>query len=268
MPTDVLADTRLAFDSVAETYDEANARNPVLCEMRARTVEAITKHVEPGSTLLDLGCGPGPDAELLARKGYRLVAIDWSLEMVRKARQRMRDAGLADRVRVLHLGIHELHALDGPLFDGAYSNFGPLNCVPDLDAAAALIAARLRPGGVLVASVIGRRCPWELALYAMRGNMRRARVRFAREAVPVPLNGGTVWTHYYTPQEFERVFRAHGFSPLALRSMGLFLPPPYLQGFAERHPRAIDLLTRVEERLASAPLLRQWGDHFLSVMRT
>ena len=74
---DALAETRRAFDGVAGTYREENDGNPVIREMRRRTIEAVTSRLPPGSRLLDLGCGPGPDAEHLGRLGYEVLAIDW-----------------------------------------------------------------------------------------------------------------------------------------------------------------------------------------------
>ena len=168
----------------------------------------------------------GGDSAALAKAGYRVTAIDWSPNMVEQARARMASAGVSDRVTVQHLGIHQLERLPSDVFDAAYSNFGPLNCVPDLSAAARQIAARLKPGGVLIASVIGRVCPWELVLYATRGDWDRARIRFAADSVRVPLNGQTVWTRYYRPAEFEQFFVAAGFTRLSLRALGLCAPPP------------------------------------------
>src|SRR6185295_10811791 len=153
--------------------------------------------------------------------------------------------------------IQEIDRLGSATFDGALSNLGPLNCVPDLDRAARLIADRLRPGGVLVASVIGRVCPWELALYLSRGDWTRAFVRFVRDPVAVPLEGGTVWTRYYTPAAFERAFLNAGFGRIALRSLALFVPPPYMESFAGRHPVLIDRLRRMEDVAGSWPGLRE-----------
>ncbi len=264
---DALVETRRAFDTVAETYHDENQRNPVIRGMRRRTIDAITSRLAPGSRLLDLGCGPGPDAERLGRLGYQVLAIDWSPEMAEEASRRIRASGLERKVEVRNLGIHELDRLEGRTFDGAYSDLGPLNCVPDLAAAARRIAERLNPGGILAASIIGRVCPWEMALYGLRGDWRRLRVRFARDFVPVPFYGRTVWTRYYTPAEVERTFAEAGFERVALRSLGLLVPPPYLEGFAARHPGFLRVLEKLEDRVASVPLLRQWGDHFLIVLR-
>jgi SAM-dependent methyltransferase len=262
-----LLETQQAFDSVAASYDRSNTENSILCAMRERVLAEVSRRVASRGHILDLGCGPGADDERLARAGYRVTAIDWSPHMVEEARARIAAAGLSGQVRLQHLGIHQLDRLPIGVFDAAYSNFGPLNCVLDLSAAATEIAARLRPGGLLIASVIGRICPWELALYIVRGNWGRARVRFAAEPVGVPLNGQTVWTRYYMPAEFERPFAAAGLVRVSLRGLGLFAPPPYLNGFAERHARFTQMLHRVDDFAGGWPGLRSWGDHFLIVLR-
>ncbi len=262
-----LLDTQRAFDGVASAYDRSNADNPTLCGMRRRTLAAVAAHVPAGGRIIDLGCGPGADDEALARAGYRVTAIDWSSAMVEETRKRIARAGLQDRVDVHHLGIHQLDRLPPSSFDAACSNFGPLNCVPSLADAARLIGDRVRPDGVLVASVIGRICPWELALYGWRGNWARMRVRFARQPVAVPLDGRTVWTSYYTPREFERTFVAAGFTRVSLRALGLFVPPPYMDRFAARHTSLVARLQRLEDRVGGWPGLRAWGDHFLMVLR-
>src|SRR3954462_14056982 len=155
-----LLQTQQAFEEVAARYDRSNAQNRTLCAMRERAWRAVDRFVPAGSHVLDLGCGPGSDAVHLARGGYRVTAVDWSRAMVAEAQQQVSKAGLADRVQVRHVGIHELDRLDAdansPRFDAAYSNFGPFNCIDDLAAAARLVSDRIRPGGPLVASVIGR----------------------------------------------------------------------------------------------------------------
>lgn len=262
-----LGETQRAFDSVAPDYDRSNAENATLRAMRGRTIAAIREHAAPGSRIIDLGCGPGTDDETLARAGYSVTAIDWSPVMVEETRKRIARAALQERVDVHHVGIHELDRLPPARYDVACSNFGPLNCVPSLPDAARLIGDRLGPGGVLVASVIGRICPWEIALYALRGRWARLRVRFARGPVGVPLNGRTVWTSYYTPAEFERVFAAAGFSRVSLRALGLFVPPPYMDAFVTRHPALVSRLQWLDDRAGSWPVLRGLGDHFLIVLR-
>ena len=258
--------------SARYTYGDSDVATERLClvaEVFEPTTRAFLRRAELENPrlALDLGCGPGCDDEELGRAGYYVTAIDWSPAMVDEARRRIRLAELEDRVEVHHLGIHELDRLPPALFEAACSNFGPLNCVPSLPDAARLIGERLRPGGVLIASVIGRVCPWEIALYVLRGDWTRLRIRFARDLVAVPLNGGTVWTRYYTPAAFAQTFAAAGFARVSLRALGLFVPPPYMQAFAGRHPSLMARLQSLEDRFGDSPGLRGWGDHFLMVLR-
>jgi ubiquinone/menaquinone biosynthesis C-methylase UbiE len=264
---DRLAETRRAFDHVASTYDRANQRNPILRAMRSRARRALERSVLPGARLLDLGSGPGTDLVPLARAGYDVTGIDWSPAMVDEARRRIDDAGVGARARVENLGIHQLSALAPVLFDAAYSNFGALNCVADLDLAAADVSARIRSRGVLVATVIGRVCPWEIGLYLSRGSWSRATIRFSRDAVAVPLEGRTVWTRYYSPSEFMQVFSKAGFTTIHVKALGCAAPPPYLEAFAERRPRLVASLHGIDDLIGSWPCIRACGDHFLIVMR-
>jgi len=266
--TPALLDTQRAFDGVAAGYDRSNSDNRLLQAMRARVHQTIATLVPAGSRLLDLGCGPGADAVALAGQGYRVTAIDWSPAMVAEARRRVLATEVDDLVEVRNVGIHELDRLgSAEPFDAAFSNFGPLNCIDDMTGAAQMIASCLKPGGLLIASVIGRVCPWEIALYVARGDFERAAIRFRSGSVAVPLDGRTVWTRYFYPTELTAIFAAAGMTPISCRALGLFTPPPYLQAFADRHPGAIAVLQTIEDRCAALPGFRSWGDHFLIVMR-
>lgn len=49
--------------------------------------DRFLKYLEPGSLILDLGCGPGRDSRYFLSKGFLVEAIDGSEEMVRIARE-------------------------------------------------------------------------------------------------------------------------------------------------------------------------------------
>jgi SAM-dependent methyltransferase len=262
-----LRDTRDAFDSVAADYDGPRGNNDSIQEMRGEMWRWLDATFSPGSHLIDLGCGTGLDAVHLAKLGHRVAATDWSPLMVQRTEARAAAQQVSDRVRAINLGAHELQRLpEAEAFDGIYSNLGPLNCVPDLGDVSRECARLLKPGGVIVFTVIGRYCPWEFVHYIRRGRWARATVRFARQVVPVGMNNHTIWTRYFSPREFYNAFQRH-FTLEHLRGLCVFAPPPYLTWLRDKHPGLHERLWRIDRRISGWPLIRAMGDHFLIVMR-
>lgn len=266
-PLTQLRDTQDAFDSVAADYDGPRGNNLLIQDMRDEMWRWLDQSFAPNSRLIDLGCGTGLDAVRMAGLGHRVTATDWSPQMVERTADRAQREGVADRLRVLAVGAHELPRIaGGGDFEGAYSNLGPLNCVPDLAEVSSGCARLLKPGGTLVFTVIGRVCPWEIVHYARKWRWPRLRLRFARNVVPVGMNKHTIWTRYYTPREFYRAFE-RDFALEHYRGLCVFAPPPYLNWVRDRYPRVYEWLWRLDRRTAGWPLLRSIGDHFLIVMR-
>ena len=260
-----LLETRLAFDSVADDYDGPRGNNALIQTIRRAMWKTVVETFTAGSRLCDLGCGTGLDAAYLAKRGFRVLALDWSPEMIHRTCALILEAGLQERITAKRLGIHELDALEDTPFDGMYSNLGAVNCVPDLAPVARACARHLRPGGRLIFSVIGRYCPWEIGYYLLTGHPARAFIRMRRGAVRVGLNGGAVWTRYYTPREFYLPFE-EAFELTQYRSLRLFSPPPYLIGIRNTTPRLFRALERLGERLGDRPVFRNAGDHFLIIL--
>ena len=89
--------------------------------------------------VLDLGCGPGRSAAMMAREGHDVIATDASAAMIRLAQAQ-------PGVRAHQATFHQLP--DGP-FDGIWANFSLLHATPtDLPAHISEIFEALRPGGV------------------------------------------------------------------------------------------------------------------------
>jgi ubiquinone/menaquinone biosynthesis C-methylase UbiE len=261
-----LRDTQDAFDSVAADYDGPRGNNELIQNMRAEMWRWLDATFVAGSRLIDLGCGTGLDAIRMAQRGYRITATDWSPKMIERTRDRAERERVTDAVETIAVGAHELHRIEGQgLFDGAYSDLGALNCVPELSEVSRQCARLLKEGGKLVFTVIGRICPWEIGHYLLRGDWTRAKVRFARGMVPVRLNKRIVWANYYTPRQLYHFFEPH-FSLTHYRGLCTFAPPPYLTWVSEGHRRWYEWLWRTDRRTAGWAVLRNLGDHFLIVM--
>jgi len=57
----------------------------------------VETYFTKGGELLNVGCGAGREASLLARRGLRVTACDWSPRMIAEARRRAREANLSMR---------------------------------------------------------------------------------------------------------------------------------------------------------------------------
>jgi len=146
----------------------------------------------------------------------------------------------------------------GEVFDGAFSDFGGLNCVADLRAVAEALALRLRPGAPVLLCMMGPFVPWEWAWYLGRGDLKRA----FRRLRP----GGVAWrgmtVRYPSIRSLRRAF-APEFRVLRTGAVGALLPPTYIKEWGERHPRLLAALARWERRLERMPPLPWLADHYL-----
>lgn len=128
------------FDRIAPRYDLLNDIISLGLDRWWRRSAARALHVEPGSRVLDLGCGTGKLGALLARRGCEVVGVDVSSEMLSRAR---RGSGSGGQRFVLASAFH----LPFPhaAFQGAASGF-VLRNLRDLPAAFAELARVLAPG--------------------------------------------------------------------------------------------------------------------------
>lgn len=100
---------------------------------------------QEGITLVDLGCGTGTFSVLLARRGYDVVGVDASEEMLAVAQQKADEAGVS--LRLYHQSITDV-VLDAPV-DGVLAMCDTFNYLTEdgaLTQALARVAELLRPG--------------------------------------------------------------------------------------------------------------------------
>jgi len=108
--------------------------------------------IEPGATVLDLGCGSGIDSILAAHRAGptgRVIALDFLPEMLERTAQAVGEAGLGN-VETLEAEIEQLPLADASV-DVVISN-GVVNLSPRKARVLAECARVLRPGGELCVS--------------------------------------------------------------------------------------------------------------------
>lgn len=116
--------------------------------MRETAVEYL--ELEPGDAVLEIGCGPGVNLELLrdaVGPDGRVVALDYSPKMVDRARARVADRGW-ENVTVRRADATRVD-LDPESFDAALATLS-LSVMPSPEAAVERVYQVLRPGGRFV----------------------------------------------------------------------------------------------------------------------
>jgi ubiquinone/menaquinone biosynthesis C-methylase UbiE len=237
-----------AFDQLASEYDRIWTRSAVGHLQRAAVWRHVADWFKPGQSVLDMGCGTGEDALRLMKAGLRVRAIDASPEMVRIARDRGVDAQA--------LSIEKCGLLDD-MFDAVLSNFGPLNCVEDLEALCVPLARLVRPGGYLIICIMGRFCAWETAWALLHGKPHNAFRRW-RNSVMSSLG---VRVFYPSKRRLDAAFRP-AFTPANWYGIGLCVPPSYVTRLSDGLLQKLDAMDR---RIAHWPVLRGSADHRLFV---
>jgi SAM-dependent methyltransferase len=209
-----------------------------------------------GARVLDIGCGTGEDALLLAEQGRHVHAIDVSEAMLARAREKAAARNLGPRqVTFERRAAEHLGALEAGLFDAAFSDFGPLNCA-DLTAVGRGLSRVLRPGGRVLLSVMAAHpLPATLARVLLGRGGRRGRTDPRVGGVAVPVRHPGARRLRADLGDVFRWDRCYG--------LGVLVPGPDHGGWAARHPLAFAALAAAEGVVRGWPLLRGHGDHLV-----
>ena len=181
--TDIPVDVDILREEIRKTYTEVSNEQdrefifptgrawaweldypePELSRVPDATVESfagVANHwtlgrIDPGSVVLDLGCGAGTDlliaAQMTGPTG-RVIGIDMTSSMLSRARASAKEMGLENLE--LHESLIEALPLEDASVDVVISN-GVIDLVPDKDAVFDEIDRVLRPGGRLqIADVV------------------------------------------------------------------------------------------------------------------
>ena len=135
-------------DRYADAYDHIYRHKDYAAECDALEA-AFRRYATTVTTVLDLGCGTGTHAIELARRGYSVVGVDRSPQMLRHARDKASRSGVD--VKFVEGDLRSI-SLDR-IFDACISMFTVIGYqLEHADVRAALAGARqhLRAGGVLI----------------------------------------------------------------------------------------------------------------------
>lgn len=197
MESEMTAET--FWDGVAASY----AKRPIAnMDQHDRTVARSAAYLTPKAEVLEVGCGTGTIAMRLAPSARHVLATDVSGKLLEIARERQTERGV-EGVSFARHGIMDLP-------EGQYdmvAAYNVLHLIEDIDGAVAEMAARVKPGGVLVTKtgVLGE--TW-------RGRMLRVLIG------AMQLVGKAPYVGFHKVRDVDALMERHGLQIVEAETMG------------------------------------------------
>jgi SAM-dependent methyltransferase len=257
----------VAFDAIASSFDLRFGSWRSVAAQRRAVRAALLQAFPTGGHILELGGGTGEDAVFLSEKGFDLVLTDPAPEMVALAKTKLEPLGAQAEIvagEELEGFASRYLSAGGMLFDGAFSNFAPLNCVLDLGSVARGLAQLLKPGAPAMLVLFGTFCPGEMVTEVLRGRPHLSLRRFKRGEISARLAKHEFSIVYHRRAALVRAF-APWFVLEKRLGIGITVPPSAAEPWISRQPRLLTLMEALDQTLAHP--LAVFGDHVLYQFR-
>jgi ubiquinone/menaquinone biosynthesis C-methylase UbiE len=252
-----------AFNKQSSIFDGLYNNNTIVSYKRTRVREHVLQFLAPESNILELNAGTGEDAIYFATIGHKVHATDISEGMQEELRKKVQQKGLTKKISTELCSYTSLENLKnkGP-YDLIFSNFAGLNCTQELDRVLKDVEPLLKLGGVVTLVMLPKFCLWE-TLLLFKGKFKTAFRRwFSKQGRRSHIEGEYFKCWYYNPQQIIRELKK-SFELLSLEGLCVFVPPSYIEHFAERYPRAYRFLMHRESYLKSKWPWKYIGDYYI-----
>lgn len=250
-----------SFDNYAQQYDDHFTHTVIGQSQRNAVHHYLLKLLNKDKTVLEINCGTGEDALLLAKYSKQVVCTDASQEMITICKRKLQ---AATNCITEVCTIQQLNKKFTQQFDLIVSNFGGLNCINEQELKSFVTTCNqlLHNNGELFFVIMGRKCWWEKLYFNFKKDKAQANRRKNKNGVATTINNTTFNTYYYSPNEIESAFSA-GFETVNTKPIGFFIPPSYLNPFFTKHKLLFNLLHVLDKAVANFSFLANYADHYL-----
>ena len=250
-----------AFSLQSVNYDSYDRENPTLTWMRNQVRSHTLRFLRPGDKILELNSGTGLDAAFFAEKGFDIHCTDLSDGMIEQIRKKVEKNNLRGKITFQQCSYTELDKIKDKKFDFIFSNFGGLNCIPDLHQSTKFFSALLNKNGRVCLVILPPVCPWEI-VQMFRGNFKFAFRRFKRSGTLANVEGIKFMTYYFSAKKIMNALGSD-FKLLKLEGLGFFTPSPQMEKIPKKFPRLTKLLNKIDEKVSTTFPFNRFGDHII-----
>jgi len=252
-----------AFDRQAILFDEQYSNNAIIQYKRERVREHMRQWLSYKGSILELNSGTGEDAAWFAQQGHTVHATDISAGMQQVLKNKAAALGLEEKISTEIISFTQLEDLkEKKVYDMIFSNFAGLNCTHELGKVLHSFAALLKPAGIVTLVILPKFCLWEFLLL-FKGKFKTAFRRFfSSKGARAHIEGEYFKCWYYNPSYITKHLEKQ-FDLLGIEGLCTVVPPSYIEGFAEKHPKAYALLKAKEEKWKRKWPWKSIGDYYI-----
>jgi len=256
------------FDSVASVYDKEYGETFLMEHIRPVIWKSLFSYFHPGDHILELNAGTCTDAIKLAEHDIRVTATDASDAMLEIGRRKIAENNLSAKIDTQQVSLENLQVLskDGHKYDGIFSNFGGLNCAPDLSEVVRDSSELVKPGGILIFCIINKLCIWEVLSYLLRGKPAQAFRRMKNGGVDAHIGDTFVHVRYYTLGDVKKML-SPWYKVEDVYGVSILSPPPNSGTFSASHQSLVLNLLGLDDTIRRTFPFYLLADHFVVVAK-
>ena len=251
------------FDNYAQSYDDHFTNSLIGKEQRAQVYKRVLTHIKLNvKSILEINCGTGEDAHWLTMQGAKVLATDISKGMIDVAKSK----NLNSVVDFKQMSAQDISFLLPNTYNVIFSNFGGLNClnISELQKFKTGCEQLQKPSDQLAFVIMGTRCMWENMYFRIKKDKAKATRRRNKLGVETVIDDNHFKTYYYSPDDMKKVF-AETYTCVAVKPIGLFVPPSYLKGYIVKRKALFGLLKSLDKLFGGFSFLSNYADHYLIV---
>lgn len=253
------------FSKQSSGYDDADTANIILQDLRLQVYDHVARFLEPNSRILELNAGTGIDALHFASQGHHVHATDLSDGMIDQIKRKISASHISHRLTCQQTSFENLEHIAQKGFDYVFSNFGGLNCTPDLRKVTMHLPILLNPGAYVTWVIMPPICPWEL-MGVLKGNWGHAFRRLKKGGIVAHVEGEHFRTYYHSVRSIASAF-GDAFVLVKCEGLAVLSPPPHRADLPRKHPLLYRLLRRLDEGVRQVFPFNRCADHVVVTMQ-